>query len=92
MSQLPNHFCSTELCAFITPHCTDACSQSEYSYLASGSRDKTVKLWDPLKNACLATFTCHDNWVRSVLLHPNGKYIISCSDDKSIRVVDIKVR
>ena len=69
----------------------DACSQSEYSYLVSGSRDKTVKLWDPLKNTCLATFTCHDNWVRSVLLHPNGKYIISCSDDKSIRVVDIKV-
>jgi platelet-activating factor acetylhydrolase IB subunit alpha len=64
--------------------------QSEFSYLASGSRDRTVKLWDPLKSICLMTFTAHENWVRSVLIHPTGKYIISCSDDKTIRVLDVK--
>lgn len=36
------------------------------------------------------TFTAHENWVRCVLFHPSGKYLISCSDDKSIRVLDIK--
>ena len=41
---------------------------------------------------CLAVYTTHENWVRGVLLHSSGKYIISCSDDKSIRVFDIKVR
>ncbi|RYH32193.1 hypothetical protein EON65_01060 [archaeon] len=66
--------------------------QSEYSYLVSGSRDRTVKLWDPLKSVCLMTFTVHDSWVRGVLIHPSGKYVISCSDDKSIRVLDVKVR
>jgi platelet-activating factor acetylhydrolase IB subunit alpha len=36
------------------------------------------------------TFTDHENWVRSVLIHPSGKYIISSSDDKSLRVFDVK--
>lgn len=61
-----------------------------YSYLASGSRDKTVRLWDPDQGACLMVFTAHENWVRGVHLHENGKFIISCGDDKTIRIMDIK--
>jgi WD40 repeat protein len=38
------------------------------------------------------TFTCHENWVRQVIFHSSFKYIISCSDDKTIRILDIKVR
>ena len=59
-------------------------------YLISASRDKTVKLWDVYASSCIYTFIGHDNWVRSVTLHPNGKYLISCSDDKSIRLWDLK--
>jgi len=59
-------------------------------YLASGSRDKTLKLWDLSTGQCLKSFAYHDNWVRGVIFHPTGKYIISCSDDKTIRVFDIK--
>jgi len=36
-------------------------------------------------------FAAHDNWVRSTVFHSSGKYIISGSDDKTIRVMDIKV-
>lgn len=32
----------------------------------------------------------HDNWVRSVLFHPGGKYLVSCSDDKTLRIWDYK--
>jgi len=32
----------------------------------------------------------HDNWVRGLLFHPSGKYIISVADDKTIRVWDVK--
>jgi platelet-activating factor acetylhydrolase IB subunit alpha len=58
-------------------------------YLASGSRDRTVRLWKLSEAACLATFVAHENWVRSVLIHPSGNYVISASDDKTIRVFDI---
>ena len=34
----------------------------------------------------------HDNWVREVIFHPNGKNLISVSDDKSIRIWDLKDR
>lgn len=32
----------------------------------------------------------HDNWVRGVMFHPKGKYLISCSDDKTLRIWDYK--
>ena len=61
------------------------------NYLVSGSRDRSVKLWNIADGGtCIATFVAHDNWVRSVLLHPSGWYILSSSDDKTIRIYDIK--
>jgi WD40 repeat protein len=32
----------------------------------------------------------HDNWVRGLIFHPGGKYILSASDDKTLRIWDIK--
>ena len=61
-------------------------------YLASGGRDRTVRLWSLIDESCLATFTSHENWVRAVLFHPSGQYIVSAADDKSIRVFDIKAQ
>lgn len=31
----------------------------------------------------------HDNWVRGVKFHPGGKYLVSASDDKTVRVWNI---
>ena len=58
-------------------------------YLASGSRDRTVRVWDTTTGTCVATLTGHDNWVSSVLWHPSGKFLLTGSDDKSIRVWDL---
>lgn len=55
----------------------------------SGSRDKTIKVWDISVGLCLFTLIGHDNWVRGICWHPGGKYIVSASDDKTIRVWDI---
>ena len=31
----------------------------------------------------------HGSWVRSVAWHPNGKYVVSVSEDKSLRVWEV---
>lgn len=59
-------------------------------YLLSASRDKTIMLWDVRAGISIYTFTGHDNWVRSLTEHPNGKFFASCSDDKTIRIWDFK--
>ncbi|KAJ3331951.1 Calpain-6 [Blyttiomyces sp. JEL0837] len=59
-------------------------------YLVSGSRDKTIKLWDSTTELCLFTFSGHENWVRGVAIHPNGKFLISVSDDKTMKIWDLK--
>lgn len=58
-------------------------------YIASGSRDKSIKIWDLATGRCVATFVGHDNWIRGLRFHPNGKFLVSVSDDKSIRIWDI---
>ena len=59
-------------------------------YLISGSRDKTIKIWDIFASSCITTLIGHDNWIRNLLVHPSGNYIVSASDDKSIRIWDLK--
>ena len=67
-------------------------SETIRDYLASASRDRTVRLWKISEANCLAIFRAHQNWVQSVLIHPSGNYVISCGDDKSIRVFDVKAQ
>jgi len=59
------------------------------NFLASGSRDKTIKVWNTATGECIATLIGHDNWVQGVTWHPTGKYLISVSDDKSVKVWEL---
>ncbi len=61
-------------------------------FLASGSRDKTIKVWDASTGVCLFTLVGHDNWLRGLTWHPGGKFLLSASDDKSLRVWDVAKR
>jgi len=62
------------------------------SILISGSRDRTIKIWEVFSGACLYTLFGHDNWVRGLRLHPNSKILVSVSDDKTIRVWSLEHR
>lgn len=58
-------------------------------YLASGCRDKTIKLWEVKNARCIITLRGHDNWITDLVFHPGGKYLISTADDKSMRMWDL---
>lgn len=49
----------------------------------------SYQMWDVASRSCLFTIIGHDNWVRGLVFHPGGKYVISVSDDKTLRVWDL---
>lgn len=63
-------------------------ASSSAEFVATAGRDKIIRLWDARGNL-LKTLVGHDNWVRSITFHPGGKYLISVSDDKTIRCWDL---
>jgi WD40 repeat protein len=54
--------------------------------LASGSRDKTIRLWEVASGKEMAALEGHVNWVTSVAFSPDGKALVSGSADGSIRL------
>ncbi|GAB1191722.1 Nuclear distribution protein nudF [Aspergillus pseudonomiae] len=57
-------------------------------FMATGSRDNTIKIWDS-RGMCLMTLVGHDSWVQALVFHPAGKYLLSVSDDKTLRCWDL---
>jgi WD40 repeat protein len=53
---------------------------------ATGSSDRTVRLWDVATTTLLHTMKGHEGLVESVAFQPDGKRLISGAEDGSIRV------
>lgn len=59
--------------------------------LASGSYDRTIKLWDPATGALKHTLEGHSGGVVSVAFSPNGQLIASGSCDETIKIWDSNI-
>ncbi|MFC1716582.1 TIR domain-containing protein [Candidatus Poribacteria bacterium] len=57
-------------------------------WVASGSDDKTVMIWDLETSECRATLEGHTGRAQSVAITPDGKRILSGSSDKTLGVWD----
>jgi WD40 repeat protein len=56
--------------------------------VVSGSRDKTVRLWDAATGTVLQTLEGYSDLVNSVAFSPDGKQVVSGSRDKTVRLWD----
>ncbi|KAL2890623.1 Vegetative incompatibility protein HET-E-1 [Ceratocystis lukuohia] len=56
--------------------------------LASGSRGKTVKIWDATSGACLQTLEGHTRSVTSVVFSNDGQRLASGSEDSTVKIWD----
>ncbi|MBV6341484.1 hypothetical protein [Candidatus Magnetobacterium casense] len=55
-------------------------------FIASGSGDKTVKIWDASTGALILTLSGHTDFVRSVSYSPDGRFIASGSGDNTVKI------
>ncbi len=59
------------------------------SLLASGSDDKTIKIWNTETWKCFATFPGHSDRVNAVAFNHSGTDLVSGSRDCSIIIWDV---
>jgi WD40 repeat protein len=57
--------------------------------LASGSNDKTVKLWNWQAGSCIRSLEGHTDFIYGIAFSPNGEILASASTDSSVRLWNI---
>nr|WP_317891623.1 WD40 repeat domain-containing protein [Tolypothrix sp. PCC 7601] len=68
---------------------TSIAFSSDGQKLASGSEDKTIKLWDMTTGKLLQTFNGHSGLIKTIALSNDGEKLASGNDDKTIKLWDV---
>ena len=55
-------------------------------WLASGSADNTIKLWEVATGRLVRTLTGHADRVADVAFTPDGRWLASGSSDKTVKL------
>ena len=61
---------------------------STNGFIASGSNDNTIKIWDNLKLKCVNTLQGHSNFVLCIKILADNTKLASGSADKNIKIWD----
>ncbi|KAH8594789.1 WD40-repeat-containing domain protein [Bisporella sp. PMI_857] len=51
--------------------------------------DKSIKVWDA-RGTLIKTLVGHNNWVRGLVFHPGGRYLLSVSHGKVLKCWDLE--
>lgn len=62
---------------------------SKIGMLASGSWDRTIRLWNPWNGNLLRLLEGHTGWVKAVTFSHDSIFVASAADDDSVKVWDI---
>jgi WD40 repeat protein len=72
----PGHWAAVHACA-VSP---------DGRLIVSGSSDQTLKIWDALTGAEIATLTGHTAAVKDCAFSPDGGFVVSASADRTLRL------
>ncbi|MGP1521589.1 MAG: caspase family protein, partial [Treponema sp.] len=65
------------------------CYSPDGKYVASGSWNYTVKLWEVKTGECIRTLSGHTSLVSSICYSPDGKYVASGSWDNTVKLWEV---
>ena len=80
--------CGTRRLARTRKRCHSVAYSPDGHQIASGSWDKTVRVWDAVSGTELPVLRGHEGRVESVFYSPDGRRIASGSEDNTVRVWD----
>ncbi|KAF9219825.1 hypothetical protein BS17DRAFT_658368, partial [Gyrodon lividus] len=59
-------------------------------FIASGSLDNIVLLWDTMTSTQIGPILQHDGCVRSITISPDGSHLVSRGDDRKVCIWSLK--